>query len=425
MGKVFALLFILLAAGAGYGGYLTHNNIATYNQFKPQALDAISESLGDDLQLSCHTDISLFGAIQKDICTIYSDGNRVITLWHHATIEPFRAYGEFGVDGQVGLIAMAAMLAPSIFEEQKGEWSISPAQHQVHYRYQTGAVNSDISPQYSLKVEPLVLEGFINLNGKLEAFSSLSLSQFLLKDKNSNDHITLRNIYTDIKGADHKGAFVAERSDFKLDLLHVEQQDNSLRINNIATRSVGTVNGKFSSSLSTLQFDNLSANHATHNLHMDKTEVSIFMDKMDLDAVLKMQGDDPLKGLMMLATQGLGIYLDNASTSFTYQDRRSGMLGTAGDFRLTGSVKFPTLADIPDDPLQLLDQVQAELNINASPSLSYGPQADIVMEFIATGWIENSTNRLTSKLELKEGVATINGLPVNALQLIPQYDEDH
>lgn len=424
MGKVFALLLILLAAGAGYGGYLTHNNIALYNAMKPQAIDAIAESLGAELQLSCQSESEWFGVIQKDTCSVFAEGNRILSLWHKATIEPFRAYGEFGVDGQTGPIAMLTMLAPAIIEGQKGEWALNPTQQQVIFSYQTGASNSEVTPQHSLKIEPLVIAGYVNLTGKHEAFTSISLAQFSMTEQGSDDHVTVKNFYTDVKGAEHRGVFVAERSDFKLDLMDIEVKGNSLRVNNMVAKGVGTVDGKFSSSLGTLGFANLSASHASHNLHMDKTELSVFVDKFDLDAALKMQ-DDPIMGLLTLITQGLNIYLDNASTSFTYQDSRAGMLGTAGDFRLTGSVKFPTLADIPNDPLQLLDQVDVVLNINASPSLSYGPQAGVVMEFIATGWIENSANRLTSKLELKNGVATINGLPVNALQLIPQYEEDH
>ncbi|WP_430462509.1 hypothetical protein ACQUQU_06895 [Thalassolituus sp. LLYu03] len=430
MGKVLALTLTLpVVAVAAAGAYMTHTNVVAYEQAAQKALqDSNAELLTQGIKVNYElVSSNWFGASREEAYTVrmLEQGADILTVRQHVTIEPFRAYGSFGIDPDAGMAAMFLKQVPQLTDQQRGEWQLDGRTGQITTHYQTGGFRLPV-PNGELSVSPLIMDSVSWLEEPRRSKTTIELRRVAAKSPDLGKEGELNNLSMEFRGHMQGNKPFIDRASYSIGELVFTDGDDKTRIAGFSTTQAALLERGIFSMLVSTELKDLKVSAATNDLSVDPSTVRIFVDGLNWKAlqatsdVLAETDSDAvspyviLDALAGIGAEGASVTLEELQSSFVFNDRSPDGIGAAGDFTAKGSVTLQ-----PGDAGTLAQEwplrTQADLSLNLSRSLMQSPLSELMVGLIDEGYLREEGDRLLCDLRYAAGVITANNLPVDTM----------
>jgi|GEM_PF-1213007 len=429
------LLGVAVIATGGGAAYLTMQNIDTYEQEVTRALEKANDSLhpqGMDISRQV-IGTSLMGIKREEIYTFreMNEGQELFAIYQTATIEPFRAYGEFGLDNKTGVVAMFIGMMPEFINKQEGRWLFDPSSGLVTTTYKTGAVDKAMADGSKVKLSPMILTNTMETSGERKSVSDFRMD-LISVESDVMGKARISGIRADGIGHEKNGLTFIDRLRYYVSDIQVDSPAVNVSMSNLKMESGQLVDKGVLSLLTDVGFSSLKVSSLDKDLSMDPTRLTLFVDGVDwasMQAALKAvdqlstDGSDvgPSEAFAMLSdtfstvpAKGLSVRLEALESSFILNDRGPANINASGDLLIKGGMNLAS-GDADMLMYEWPQRVSADLRFDGSRSLMQSPFAEYFVQLIDAGYIHQDGERLISDLKFKNGNLTANDLPLDNL----------
>ncbi|MAK92521.1 MAG: hypothetical protein CMI13_14980 [Oleibacter sp.] len=433
-GLLAGLLVLSVAGVAGGVGYITQQNIATYESELASAVaDARAELRPQGIDVSVQTVSTSMLGIKREERFVFRKLDPAMELFainQQVTIEPFRAYGTFGIDEKSGMMAMFAGAAPDLLGKQQGSWQLDPVNDLLNVNYRTGAVNQSMPDGTQVSVKPLTLTAVAGAANKGKTRVNMSIPDIALESPMGKG--SLKGFDLLVRSHEVKGETFVDHVRYKIGQVSVDSPFITFMLRDFAMESGQIIDGNDLASLMTINFSALNVNSSDKDLSVEPTRLSLFVNGINwpaLEQATKEINDlssDPaladdgqilsaaIEAWSRVAAEGLTIKLETLESRFIFNDLGPAGMGASGDVLLSGGALLePGMAEtlMYDWP----QRVSADLMIDGSRSLMQSPLAEHVVSLIDAGYIAQSSDRLQTHIRYVDGMVTANDLPLDGM----------
>ena len=431
MGKILATVIALPLIGvAGAAGYVTWQNIQTYEVQQQRSVSDVNNALrAQGLALDAQTvSRSLFGAMREEVYVLRDliQGAELAGLRQQVTIEPFRAYGHFGLDPDIGVAAMFLKQFPQLTAQQQGNWTFDGRTRQVVSHYQSGPLDLSLPSGSSVHMAPLVMDAVSGSGDDTTAQVSLHFPALTAAQAASGVTVDLKGLHMDARTRLQDNEPFIERMRYRLSSLAVDGGNMTVSLRGLQSEQGTLVENGVMASLMTLAFDDFRLASASKDLRVDPSRVSLYVDGIDWPALqaannhLQQAGDsdgsagDVLNAFSAVGAHGASMTLESLHSSFIFNDLGPAGIGASGDVKASGNM---TLAAGEAETLaqDWLNRLEVSLALDMSRSLMQSPLAEYMVQMVNAGYLREDGDRLISNLRLQGGILSANDVPVDGL----------
>lgn len=364
-------------------------------------------------------------------CTVHNDWLRLQQKEHcifslsdgqSAQLNQQLQFYPWGLKAKFSLIPIYKGL---YFEGQQGSWSLPFGSKIITFSAQAqGSIRTR-----KLTLDPWMVNGWLHLSPPYQSTINANISR--LKLVMQNDQLIFDDLELTIAGVlDQQQPFI-ERSQIKFNKGRWINE-GELEIQQFNLHEANLKEGGVLSVLADIQWQGIKISTTQTATRIDPTTVKLYFEELSLRPEKILNGTtfsvSLSENLRRITTEliqqahhnGVKLTLEKFDSGIVFQDRTPDAMGLSGDFSAVGEWR------VQPQGVKIRPQEQFKLNLDLSESLIYGPQLELMLNFIEQGWVYRRNGRLISRVLYRNQRLLANGRLVSALPLWPSpYEEDH
>lgn len=310
------------------------------------------------------------------------------------------------------------------FEGQQGHWSLPLGSKRIQFNAQAkGSIHTR-----KLMLQPWSASGWLQLSKPYTSHVEVAVSQ--LKLVVQNDSLIFDDLYFSFESTSKNAQRFIDRNQLKFSKGRWLTADDLFEVQHFNLQEANLLENGVLSILADINWQGIRAGTSSTATRIDPTKMKLYFEQVAIEPTPLFQGttfavslSENLRRIsqqlgQQIHKKGIKVHLEEFHSGIVFQDRTPDALGLSGDFTLDGLWQVTATATKPKE--------QFKLNLDLNESLLYGPQLELMLDFIEEGWVYRRNGRLVSRVLYRNGKLLANGQLVSALPLWPSpYEEDH